>query len=268
VELRTYWAIIWRRIWLVALVVIVVGLYAGYQYYHLRKIPGALTSYHSNVTIEIGLQNSPQVTNNQTPNYSDELNVAATLADSLATGPTLTSSAFDTAVSQQIGQDTALIAQHYGANADLGDWQNPGAIGGALSATALHNLVTVTVTWTTPAGAWAIANAVGEVSVAHIGSYVNYTTGKITANEPTVSATVISSATLASAAPGPESNKKTFLLLLLLVGLIIGIALTFLADYLDDRIHNKNEVAQLLQLPVYGDIPRPPAVGKSEPVRR
>ncbi|HLI07947.1 MAG TPA: hypothetical protein VKV40_15365 [Ktedonobacteraceae bacterium] len=267
-ELRTYWAIIWRRIWLVALVVIVVALYAGYQYYHLRKTPGALTAYHSSVTIEIGLQNNLPATNNQAPNYSDELNVAATLADSLATGPTLTSSEFDSAVSRQISQDSALIAQHYGTNADLGDWQNAGAIGGALSATSLHNLVTVTVTWTTPAGAWAIANAVGEVSVAHLGDYVNYTAGKITASEPAVSATVISNATPASAVPGPESNKKTFLLLLLLVGLLIGIALAFLADYLDDRIRDKNEVAQLLQLPVYGDIPRPPVAGKSESVRR
>ena len=268
-ELRTYWAIIWRRIWLVALVFIVVALYVGYQYYHLRKTLGALTAYHSNVTIEIGLQS----TNNQDTSYADNLTISTALADALATGPILTSNEFDSDISQQIGKDTSEITQRYGANAELGNWQNIGAIGGALSAVAVHNLVTFNVTWTTPAGAWAIANAVGEVSANHIGNYVNYIIGQSTTSstgkgEPAVSAEVISSATSASAGPGSSSSKLTLLALLLLVGLILGIALAFLADYLDDRIHNKDEAGNLLHLPVYGEIPRPPVAGKSDPVRR
>lgn len=268
-ELRTYWTIIWRRIWLVVLVFIVVALYVGYQYYHLRKTSGALTAYHSNVTIEIGLQS----TNNQDTSYADNLTISTALADALATGPILNSSEFDSDVSQQIGKDTSEITQRYGTNADLGDWQNTGAIGGALSAVAVHNLVTVSVTWATPAGAWAIANAVSEVSVNHIGNYVNYIIGQNPASstgkaEPAVSAQVISSATAASAGPGSSSSKLTLLALLLLVGLIIGIALAFLADYLDDRIHNKDDVGNLLHLPIYGEIPRPPAVGKGGAVRR
>ena len=268
-ELRTYWAIIWRRLWLVALVFIVVALYVGYQYYHLRKTPGALTAYHSNVTIEIALQS----TNNQDTSYADNLTISTDLADALANGPILTSNEFDSDVSQQIGKDTNEIAQRFGANADLGNWQDSGAIGGALSAVALHNLVTVSVTWATPAGAWAIANAVGEVSANHIGNYINYVigqnaTGTSGKSEPAVSAQVISSATSPASGPGSASNKLTLLVLLLLVGLIIGIALAFLADYLDDRLHTKDEVGQLLHLPIYGEIPRPPAIGKSEPTRR
>lgn len=268
-ELRTYWAIIWRRIWLVALVFIVVALYVGYQYYHLRKTPGALTAYHSNVTIEIGLQS----TNNQDTSYADNLTISTDLADALATGPILNSGEFDSDVSQQIGKDTGEITQRYGANADLGNWQDTGAIGGALSAVAVHNLVTISVTWATPAGAWAIANAVGEISTDHIGNYVNYIIGQNAVSatgkgEPAVSAQIISNATSASAGPGSSSSKLTLLALLLLVGLIIGIALAFLADYLDDRIHNKDDAAHLLHLPIYGEIPRPPAIGKSEPARR
>src|SRR6266536_1702521 len=128
-ELRAYWTIIWRRIWIVALIVGVVALYVGYQYYHLRKTPGALTAYKSDVT-------------------------------------------------NQIGSDMNLIEHRYGPHPDLGDWQNTAAIGGALSSLRAHSLVTVSATWTTPAGAWAIANAVGEVSAAHICTYLEYVVSK------------------------------------------------------------------------------------------
>jgi len=47
------------------------------------------------------------------------------------------------------------------------------------------------------------------------------------------------------------------------VALIVGIALAFLADYLDDRIHGKDEAQQLLRLPVYGEVPRAPTVGRT-----
>ena len=83
-ELRAYWKIIWRRIWLVALVVGVMALYVGYQYYHLRKTPGALTAYRSDVTIQIGLQSSPN-------GVSDNIGASESLADALVTGPILSS---------------------------------------------------------------------------------------------------------------------------------------------------------------------------------
>ncbi len=268
-ELRAYWTIIWRRIWLVALVVVVVAAYVGYQYYHLRKTPGALTAYSSNLTIEIGLQSD----NNQDPSYADNITVSEALADALVTSPILTSHEFDSDVSQQIGKDMSEITQRYGTNADLGDWQNVSAIGGALSSVRAHNLVTVTANWTTPAGAWAIANAVGEISVDHIGNYVNYIIARNASNlasngQPDVTAQVISNATNPITVPGASANKKTLLILLLIAGLVIGIALAFLADYLDDRIRNKDDATHLLQLPIYGEVPRTPDMGNSQSARR
>ena len=268
-ELRAYWAIIWRRVWLVALVVAVVALYVGYQYYHLRKTPGALTAYSSNITMEIGLQSN----NNNDPNYADNITISESLADALVTSPILSSNEFDSDVSQQIGKDMSQITQRYGANPDLGNWQSASAIGGALSATRAHNLVTVTTTWTTPAGAWAIANAVGEVSVDHIGTYINYIIAPNASNlasngQPAVSAQIISDATSAATIAGTSVNKQTLLVLLLVAALVIGIALTFLADYLDDRIRSKDAATNLLQLPIYGEVPRTPAVGKGQSSRR
>ena len=265
-ELRAYWTIIWRRAWLVALVVGVVALYVGYQYYHLRRTPGALTAYSSDVTIQIGLAGSPN-------GAADNVVVSEALADAMSTspipGPILSSKEFDSEVSRQIALDMPQIEQRFGANPDLGDWQNTGAIGGSLGATHVHSLVTVSATWSSAAGAWAIANAVGQVSAANICAYLGYVVPKgascsTTADTsvPAVSARVIIAATDPVTAPGLSASKQTLLVILLLVALIVGIALAFLVEYLDDRIYNKDDAQRLLQLPVYGVVPRAPTVGR------
>ncbi|QBD78449.1 hypothetical protein EPA93_21605 [Ktedonosporobacter rubrisoli] len=266
-ELRSYWKIIWRRGWIIILVVGIIAIYTGYQYYHLAKTPGALKAYQSNVSVRIGLQATQNSTDQS---YADYISASETLADELATGPLITSNEFDTEVSQQIQKDMSQITQRFGPQADLGDWQNPGAIGSSLTATRAHSLVTISVTWSTPAGAWAIANAVGEVSVAHISSYLDYEIRNTTPSlkqrneiHPLVSAEVISSATAPALVPGPLASKPTLLLVLVVVALIIGIALAFLIDYLDDRIRNKDEAVQLLQLPIYGEVPPAPTPGRN-----
>ena len=262
-ELRAYWNIIWRRSWLVILIVGVVALYVGYQYYHLRKTPGALTAFRSDVTIQIGLQAAPN-------GATDNITASDALADTLISSPILTSKEFDTEVSHRVAADMTQIEQRYGPNPDLGDWQNAGAIGGALTAVRAQSLVTVSTTWTSEAGAWAIATAVGEVSASNICAYVGYVVPKQASctttaanSSSTVSASVISSATDPARVPGSSASKQTLLVILLLVALIVGIALAFLVDYLDDRIRDKDDVQQLLQLPVYGEVPRAPTVGRT-----
>lgn len=267
VELRTYWSIIWRRIWVVALIVGVVALYVGYQYYHLRKTPGALKASSSAITIQVGLQS----TTKGDPNNADYVTVSEALADTLTTGPILTSHEFDQAISDQIGQDMSLIDQRFGANADLGDWHNTGAIGSSLNAVRVHSLVTITTTWATAAGAWAIANAIGEVSSTRLGTFLDYvvtndvshssTTGG-TFEQPAVSARVIASATDPATVAGTASNKVALLIALLLVSLAIAIAVTFLLDYLDDRLRSKEQIMHVLELPVLGNIPRAPTPGR------
>ncbi len=265
-ELRTYWSIIWRRIWVVAVIVGVVALYVGYQYYHLRKTPGALKAFSSAITIQVGLQS----TTRGDPNNADYITVSEALADTLTTGPILSSQEFDQDVSDQIGRDMSLINQRFGANADLGDWHNTEAIGGALNAVRVHSLVTITTTWATDAGAWAIANAVGEVSAAKMGLFLDYvvtadpshTSTSATFVQPAVSARVISSATSPATVAGTANSKVALLIALLLVSLAVAIAITFLLDYLDDRLRSKEQVTHLLQLPVLGDLPRAPIPGR------
>lgn len=281
-ELRTYASIIWRRIWIIALVVGVVALYAAYQYYHIHKTPGALKQYQSSFVVQIGIKASPNATN-QT--YNDYVSISEFLADQYTIGPIFTTPVFDNQVMQQIQADQSQITQRYGANPDLGSL-SPSAVGNAISASRAHNLVTVTVTWDTQPGAWAIANAVSEVTVAHVSSYVGYvvnngtpaatnatatpattSTGTTSSTsgvtEAPVEASIISSATDLGAIPGPSASKPTLLIVLVLVGLVIGIALAFLIEYLDDRVRSREDVIQSLQLPVYGEVPRAPTPGSS-----
>ena len=271
-ELRAYWTIICRRIWLVALIVGVVVLYIGYEYYHVGRHPGGLSAYQSTITYQIGLQASTKGTD---PSYADNIAVSEALADTLVKGPILTSKEFDTQVSRQVGLDMNPIIQRYGANPDLGNWQDTAAIGAALNATNDHSLVTVNVTWTTPAGAWAIAEAVGDVSTNNIGTFLDYVITNNAAHpsantnvQPAVSARVISDATNPIKVAGAFTEKAATFAILLLVALIVGIALTFLADYLDDRIYGKEEATDLLQLPIYGELPLAKAAGQVKSKRR
>ena len=268
VELRAYWTILWRRIWIVALIVAVVALYVGYQYYHLRKTPGALTAYNSAVTIQIGLQASANASD---PSYADNVTTSAALADTLITSPILTSKEFDAQVSNQIGADMSQLKQEFGSNVDLGNWQDPSSIGGSLSYTRADSLVTISATWPTPAGAKAIATAVGEVSTSSICTYLEYVVSKdascsTTANNklPGVTAQIISNASDPSPVAGPSVNKLTLLYIMLIVALFIGIALAFMADYLDDRIRSNDDATLLLHLPMFGEVPRPPTVGRAK----
>jgi hypothetical protein len=268
VELRTYARVIWRYIWLVVLIVGVVAIYSGYQYYKLHQVPGALVGYNSNILIQIGLD----ATTKGDPNPADNVTVSEALADTLINSTILSSKEFCSDISGQIGRDMSEIEQQgYGASPDLGNWQDPSAIAGALSAMRAHSLVTISVNWATAAGAWAIANAIGEISSSRMGQYLDYvvatdythtsTVGNYI--QPEVSARVISAASVPSPVPGSSASKAILLVLLVLIALAIAIALAFLLDYLDDRIRTKEDVADLFELPIYGEVPHAPTPGHS-----
>jgi capsular polysaccharide biosynthesis protein len=257
VELRRYGSILLRRLWIIVLVVGVVLLYTGYQYYTLSKTPGALTAYQSNVSMQVGLQANAHSSDQF---YADYQSVAEAQADELVTGPVLTSPEFTAQVLRQVQADSDQIMQRYGPNADLGNLNNPAAIGSALTVSRSHTLVTISVTWSTAAGAWAIANAIGEVSTTRLSNYLDYeirsAPSSTTSTQPQVEAKVISAASEPARVTGPGEHKVSLLLVLLLVALILGIALAALIEYLDDRIFEPHEAMQLLQLPIYGEIPR------------
>jgi capsular polysaccharide biosynthesis protein len=262
VELRTYGKILWRRIWIIALIVGIVVIYVGYQYYISHKSSGGSKTYQANVDLRIGLQNFAH-SNNQT--FTDYVTTSETLADEFTTGPTLTSSEFGNRVIQQIQADMPTMTTHF-HNRDLGDWKNASAITSALTATRTHSIVFININWPTEAGAWAIAHAVGEVSTKHISKYLNYQASSQSANNadyPVAAAKVINDTGDITTVTSATTTKTPLFLALLVVSLILGIALAFLVEYLDDRIYDTSEVVQTLQLPIYGEVPRTPISGHS-----
>nr|BBH95088.1 hypothetical protein KTA_32870 [Thermogemmatispora argillosa] len=269
-ELRAYWGVVRRRLWIIVLVVVVAALYVAYQGYHLWKTPGALKAYHSSVTVQVGLQPAPR---SMIPSYIEDMQVAEALADAVPNVVTLPG--FDQAVSDQIGRDMEAIQARYGSNPDLGDWQNPGAIAGALSASRVHNLVTIDVSWPTAPGAWAIAQAVGEVLTRHLNTYLDYiiegtpgTSLNAEQLQPAAIGRLVSPASDPALGSGSAGNRLMLLAAIIVVALIIGLALAFLIDYLDDRLRSAEEVVELLQLPVYGELPRAPRAGEQREQRR
>jgi capsular polysaccharide biosynthesis protein len=249
----------------VALVVAIAAIYVAYQYYESHKTDSGALTYQATVSIHIGPQSAIH-----SQSYTDYINSSGSLADEFVTGPTLTSDTFAKQVIQQVQNDMSTIEQHY-ANPSLGNWKDPSTIIKALSTTRAHSTVTISVNWNTEAGAWAIAKAIGEVCEANMSKYLNYqaaapnsqispsaeylVVGANVVNQPTTPTQVENAAAI---------MKKTQLLAILLVGLIIGIALAFLVEYLDDRIYRSEEVIQLLQLPMYGEIPQAPVQGQSK----
>ena len=259
-ELLTYWKIIWRHIWIVVVVVGIVTLYVGYSAYKLHKVH----TYSSATTVQIGVSAA------ETKTYSnaDDVSVSESLADAFTNGPLLTSSAFNTAIYKQIVQDSSTIAQKFGANPDLGNCNTAGNIGGALSAARNHSLVTITANCSTPAGAWATANAASEVTVGQIGYFLDYvinnnaTLATFDPSQADMSARLVSSASGPATIAALTSSKEELYLVLEVVALALGLALVFLLEYLDDRIHEKEQVASLLGLPMLGSVPSTPGPGR------
>ncbi len=264
-ELRAYWAIIRRRFWIIALVVGITTLYVGYQYYATHIASNATKTYTSSITMRIALPDNRSI--NQS--YADSVTTSETLADEFVSGPLLTSDSFGTNVTQQIQSDMGVITQRFGAKPDLGSLQDPTTIIAALKTTRTHTLVTIDVSWDTAAGAWAIAHAVGEVSQASVPHYLDYEVGGQNtgnnANHPLPAAEIVSDATTPKIDTAAGGSKTALLLALFVVGIIIALALAFLVEYLDDRIRNTDDVVRLLQLPVYGEVPRPPTSEQPKP---
>ncbi len=155
--------------------------------------------------------------------------LADRLSRELASGAPLAAPAFDRAVAAQIDTDRDQVGARFGATAvsALTDF-DPHAVGGTLTATQASDEVIVTARWQTPAGAWALATAAGEVLTAD----PELPLGSLPADTDGASLRVVpqGAVTAPTLDPAPESAARARLLETILLGLVGGLALAYAAD--------------------------------------
>jgi len=213
-ELRQYWRIVQRRWWIAVtlpLVVLVVSL--------LVRSPRVPT-YQTTMRFMMGLE--PEEKRGDYYAYDKYYTwlTAEYLIDDAA--ELVRSSAFSRAVSARLSGTGISVPT--------------GAIRGSTQAGQLHRILTVSMAWGDADQLADMANAVvavlpGEISehFAQVG-----TSG--------VRASLIDPPAVGPV--GPSLREKLDLPLRLLLGLVAGVALTFLLDYLDDTVHTRRELEE------------------------
>lgn len=212
-----------RQLWVV---VLVTALVAGVAILHYGGTAASREQYTA--TQSLAVQILP-ASGGSTYAAAYAQQLADQLSRALASGAPLAAPAFDRAVAAQIDKDRDQVGARFGATAviTLTDF-DPRAIGGALSATQASDEVTITARWQTPAGAWALATAAGEVLTAD----PELPLGSLPADMDGASLRVVPQGAVTAPAldPAPESAARARLLETILLGLIGGLALAYAVD--------------------------------------
>jgi hypothetical protein len=159
--------------------------------------------------------------------YAQQL--ADQLSRALASGTPLADLAFDRAVAAQIDKDRDQVGARFGAAVVIALANlDPRAVAGALTATQASDEVVLTARWQTPAGAWALATAAGEVLRTQPGVAL----GALPADMDGVSLRVVPQGAVNAPAfdPAPERAARARLLETILLGLVGGLALAYAVD--------------------------------------
>lgn len=224
-ELRQYWAVIRRWWWIPALTVLLVGVFSLVT---ARPWQPKAPAYTTSLGFSVGLK--PQNAADGEENYYTAL-ASEYLIDDLA--EVVRGSEFAAAVSQRLQTQGITVPT--------------GALQGSTQAGKLHRILTVGVTWGDPEELAAISEAVIQTIEEDAPTFMPRLFAQNGA------AYLVNRGAVAAVAPGLRDRLE--LPLKLLIALAAGIALAFLADYLDDRIRGREDV-EPLGLAVMGEIPK------------
>lgn len=224
-ELRQYWHIVWKRIWIPALlfvVVLVVSLV-------LRRPTPVQYEASGRVLVDVpplesveGMGFDPRLTAPQATEY---------LVDDFT--QFVSSQAVADAVSQRL--------------ADQGLQVPPGVIQSSTASEQVHRVVTIRVTWGDPDEALSIVTAAVEVLKQDAPAYF----GRLGLEQPQVT---LFDGPGVSAVP-PSLTERLDLPVRLLLALLAGITLAFLLNYLDDSIRGRQEL-EGMGIRVLAEVPR------------
>ncbi len=227
-ELRAYWAIIRRRWWLP---VVIVALTALWWLAAERPWRPRSAIYTTSLSFTVGVRPEPRTGDYYTYDRYYTWLAAEYLADDLS--EIVRRSAFAAAVSRRL--------------ADRGITVPPGAIQGSTQAGKLHRLLTLSISWGDAGQLAAIADAAAEVLSEEAGAFLPQTL----ADE--VEARLVDRGTIVPVGPG--LRERLDLPLRIFLGLMVGLALAFLLDYLDDSVRDRADL-EALGIVVIGEIPR------------
>lgn len=231
-ELREYWAIIRRRWWLPAAVTVVALLAST-----VVGLRGA-TAFKTEMRLAVSTIPTPDPNAEKyfDPAYYANLD-SEYLADDMS--EFMTSRAFADEVHREMASGSAPM------DVDIA------TIMTATRAKKTHRFIDITLTTSTYEEGSAIAGSISRIlsDPNHVSQYLTALTAYHTQMEvvtPPVTHRANTGIGLIS-----EIGLRT------LIGLLVGIGLAFLVDYLDPNVRTREEAERLLQMPVLAEIPRP-----------
>jgi capsular polysaccharide biosynthesis protein len=231
-ELREYWSIIRRRWWIPA-VITVVALVAS----TFVAVRGA-TAYRTDMRLAVSTIPTPDPNGTlyYDPTYYANLD-SEYLADDMS--EFMTSRAFADEVHRELASGSTPM------DVDIN------SIMSSTRAKKTHRFIDITLTTPTLEQGQAIAGSISRIlsDPNHVSQYLTALTAYHTQMEivtPPVTGRANTPLGIAS-----EVGLRT------LIGLLVGIGLVFLIDYLDPSVRTREEAERLLEMPVLGEIPKP-----------
>lgn len=223
-ELKAYWGIIRRHLWVVVgLPLVVLGLSLGG-----RLLSGPTPQlYRATTSLLVDVPPLPAEPGMGFDPRESAAQAAEYLVDDFS--QFVTQDAFARLISERLAEQGIDVPA--------------GAISASESSETRHRIVTLWVTWPDAAQAEAIVRAAGDVAQTGIDRYF--------ARSGVVS--VISTPRVVPVAP--PLREQLDLPLRVLLGVMAGLGLAFLLDYLDDTVRTADEAEMLLGAPVMGEIP-------------
>ena len=230
-ELRDYWSIIRRRWWLpvaIGLVALVASTVVG--------VRGA-AAYKTEMRLAVSTipTPNPNGTLYYDPTYYSNLD-SEYLADDMS--DFMTSRAF----ADEVKRELATSSTPYSVDTDV--------IMNATRAKKTHRFIDIAITTATAVQGAQIAGSISRIlsDPNHVAQYLQ----ALTAYNTRMTIVTPPDTHRANTVPGLISE----IALRTLIGLVVGIGLAFLVDYLDQSVRTRKEAENLLQLPVLGEIPR------------
>lgn len=227
-ELRRLVQVLRRRAWLIVAMV-VVALAAGYG------VTSQVSLYRSTTILYVGIaeQSSSLYFNENL--QAGQQSLAYSYAPLIAQPTVVEAAIASAALPRSVGQ----LAAETKATVSTGT-----------------NLISVTVTDPDPVIAQRAANSIGKQFVAQIGK-IQPIAANLNGTGPTVSPVSVFQPALLPIVPIPTKVRSN-LILAGVLGLVIGIGVVLLLDYLDLSVRNPDDLERRVGLPVLGVVPMVP----------